>query len=75
MEAGIIVAIVIAVAVGLVIGMCIERSKTNKVESQGIIYVYCGNQGDMPSLLLEYGVPIDDIVSRKRVIFDVNVIH
>ena len=75
MEAGIIAIIFCVLTAGIIVGMFIGRSITNEAESQGIIYVYCDGQGDNPSLLLEYAVPIDDIISRKRVIFDVNVIR
>lgn len=74
MELGIISLLLIAGVIGVIAGMRIERSKTRKVETQGVIYVYCGDHENKPSLLLEYAVPIDDIISRNRVIFDVNIV-
>ena len=75
MELGIVLLVIIAVVIGIVFGMYIEKTKNNKDETQGIIYACYYEPGSSPSLLLEYSVPIDDIASRKRVIFDVTVIR
>lgn len=77
MEAGfvaLLVSVIIAALVGIVIGVSIEKRKSQKVETQGDIYVYYSESGEGPSLLLDYSVPINDIASRKRVLFDVVVI-
>jgi hypothetical protein len=75
MEAGFIALLFVAVGVGVMIGMLIEKSKADRVDTQGVIYVYYGGPGDMPSLLLNQSVSIEDIASRKRVIFDVDVLR
>lgn len=75
MEAGIITIVLFVLTGGIVIGLLIGRSIANKAETQGTIYVYRNEPDEQPSLLLEYGVPIDDIISRKRVLFDVNVVR
>lgn len=76
MEAGIIVIVILGVlASGVVIGTFIERSRIRKVDSQGTIYVYLDSTANKPSLLLEYAVPIEDIVSRKQVLFDVTIVR
>ena len=79
MEAGFIAftmfAMIIGILLGVLIRALIERKRSKKVETQGDIYVYYGESGDGPSLLLDYSVPIDDIASRKRVLFNVIVIR
>lgn len=74
MEAGFVVLVIVLLCVGIIIGIAIERSKTKKVETQGVIYAYFPEPGSAPALLLEYSVSIDDIASRKRVLFDVTVV-
>lgn len=74
MEAGFVVLVTIIVGISIIVGMRIERRKNRKVNTQGVIYAYCSDRESKPSLLLEYNVPIDDIISRKRVSFDVIVI-
>lgn len=75
METGFIILAIVGLVVGVVIGLLIGKSRRKPDETQGTIYAYYGGDGDAPSLLLEYSVPIDDIASRKRVIFDVSVIQ
>lgn len=76
METGLIVLLVIlSIIVGAVIGVLIERHRKKLYKSQGTIYAYYDDDNSNPSLLLEYGVPIDDIASRKQVIFNVSVIR
>ena len=75
MEAGIIAVLFFVFVLGIAIGFVIEKSKSAKTDTQGIIYVYCRDAESSPSLLLEYGVPIDDIMSRKRVVFEVKVVR
>ena len=76
METGFVVLIaMLSIAVGAVIGALIERHRKRLYKSQGTIYAYYDDNNSNPSLLLEYGVPIDDIASRKQVIFNVSVIR
>lgn len=76
MEAGFIALIVVITAIiSIMIGIIIGGSRKKSKETQGVIYAYYGDQSGGPSLLLEYSVPIDDIASRKKVTFDVNVIR
>jgi len=74
MEPGIVAIVIAALIVGGILGVFIERIRTKRLKTQGTIYAYYGDQGDKPSLLLEYNVPIEDIASRKRVLFNVSVI-
>ena len=76
METGFVVLLVIlSIVVGSVIGVFIERHRKKLYKSQGTIYAYYDNDNSNPSLLLEYGVPIDDIALRKQVVFNVSVIR
>ena len=75
MEAGFVILIAaFALIVGVMIGILVSKA-TKPNGTQGTIYAYYGESGNDPSLLLEYSVPIDDIASRKRVVFDVTVIR
>lgn len=76
MEPGIVVLIAVVMAiVGCVAGMLIEKRRRNTGDAQGIIYAHYSDTGSGPSLLLEPHVSIDDIASRKRVVFDVTIVH
>ena len=76
METGFVVLLVIlSIVVGAVIGVFIHRHRKKLYKPQGTIYAYYDDDNSNPSLLLEYGVPIDDIASRKQVVFNVSVIR
>lgn len=75
METGFIILVIVAMIVGVAIGFIIGKSRRKADDTQGVIYAYYDDQSDEPLLLLEYSVPIDDIASRKRVTFDVTIIH
>ena len=75
MELGIMLIMLLVLVSGFLIGVIVERFRSGKGETQGVVYVYCGESENKPSLLLEYYVPIEDITSRKQVVFDVDVIR
>lgn len=76
MEAGFVVLFVlVAIVMGVLIGMFIERKRKITELKQGTIYVYRVDESAPVSLMLEYNVPIDDIASRKHVMFDVSIVH
>lgn len=74
MEAGFILAIAIVLVIGVIVGMLIAGKRKKNEESQGVLFVDCSDREYEPSLYLNATVPIDDIVSRKQVTFDVNII-
>lgn len=75
MEAGFVIMIaVFTMVIGVLIGMVIRKFSPSKEGTQGIIYAYYYEGIDKPSLLLEGSVPVDDIASRKQVVFDVVVV-
>lgn len=73
MEAGYIILAIVMCAAGVLIGIMIERVRTRNKKTQGTIYAYYDDPNGDPFLGLEYNVSINDIVSRKRVLFDVIV--
>jgi hypothetical protein len=74
METGLaVLMIVVGLAVGIVIGLFIASVRTRKTKTQGIIHADYSDPEDGPYLFLEPSVPITDIVSHKRVVFDVDV--
>ena len=76
MEAGFVIAIaVFTMVIGILIGIVIKRSSPTKESTQGVIYAYYGESDNRPSLLLEHSVPIEEIASRKQVVFDVVTIN
>lgn len=76
MEPGIVAVLaIVMLIVGGILGMLIEKTRKKPNETQGVIYAYYRDSESNPSLLLEYGVPIEDIASRKRVAFDVIIVR
>ena len=74
MEAGFVALMVVAgVVVGIAIGMIVGSVRSSNSKTQGIIHADYSDPEDGPYLFLEPTVPIMDIVSRKRVTFDVDV--
>lgn len=73
MEPGIIVIIVAMFVMGIVAGISFERIRNGRSETQGIIHADYSDPEDGPYLFLEPKIPIVDIVSRKRVVLDVDI--
>lgn len=73
MEVWIILLAVIGVAC-IVLGLatCVTAARTK--DSKGTIHISFDDPGG-PSMFLRLDVPIEDIVSEKRVIFNVDVIR
>ena len=76
MEAGFVALIaIVSLIVGSAVGILIVKLFKRPEETQGTVYAYYSDQVEQPSLLLEYNVPISDITSRKRVLFDVVIVR
>lgn len=75
MEAGFVILLLVVACVFTVVGMYIERLRFDRQDIQGDLNVYCDDPHCEPGLFLGLTVPINDVVSRKHVIFNVNVIQ
>lgn len=80
MEPGFIVFTVIMTIIGVVVGIVIGTNKAKRQYlrdtqyTQGSLNVDCSKSDLEPAIYLGLGVPVKDVVVRKYVIFDVNVI-
>ena len=79
MESGFIALIFIitavATAIGVLIGMYINSSRGSVSKTHGVIHVIYDTLSDQPSLYLNLDVPVTEITSCKRAVFDVNAIE
>lgn len=78
MESGFIVLLVMVAVVGIVIGVTTERIRGQAKESelsQGVLNVDYSEPENGPYLFLQLVVPIEDVIGRKHVTFDVNVLR
>lgn len=75
METGFVILAVVTLVLCATVGILIAKLTKRPEETQGTIYAYYSDSASNPSLLLEQSVPINDIASRKQVIFDVVVIQ
>ena len=71
MEAGIVM-LVLMFIIGLAF-LYVHKILNKHKTSQGVLNVDYSDPVDGPYLFLELKVPITDVVSKKQVIFDVNV--
>lgn len=80
MEAGLILlmvlALVVAIAIGTIIGHLLtkRRYEQDTRYTQGTLNVDCGDPEFEPGLFLALSIPVKDVISRKYVNLDVNVI-
>lgn len=73
METGMVL-LVLALIIGLlVLGLVGYISVDKPKASQGVLNVDYSDPTDGPYMFLELKVPIADVVSKKQVIFDVNI--
>ena len=74
METGFISLILAVAFVCVFIGIVIGKRSVRNDEIHGSIYVYQDDVGTAPSLFLEYNTSIENIASRKQVVFDVKIV-
>lgn len=74
METGFIALVAIVAFVCTLIGSITGKRSARTDEIHGCIYVYQDDTGTAPSLLLEYNTSIENIASRKQVVFDVKIV-
>ena len=80
MEPGFIVLIVIMTIVGVVVGFIIGKKTAKRgylhdtQYTQGTLNIDCSDSEFEPGIFLGLGVPVKDVITRKYVNFDVNVL-
>lgn len=80
METGFIVLLVLISAISCVVGFLLgkrkaERRYTRDTQyTQGTLTVDCSDPEFEPGMFLACGVPVNDVITRKYVKLDVNVI-
>lgn len=77
MEAGLIALIVLVVilGVGTVVYMLTRKAGSKSRSTIGILHVTCRDSDGEPGLFLALNVPVEEIISEKQVLLDVNVIR
>ena len=82
MEPGFIALIAIAaIAIGIVVGFIFSKKSANHQYlsdtqyTQGTLTIDCSDSELEPGIFLGLGVPIKDLIVRKCVNLDVNVLH
>lgn len=81
MEPGFIICIVIMTIIGVVVGLIIGKKTTERrylsdtQYTQGTLNIDCGDSEFEPGIFLGLGVPVKDVITRKYVALDVNVIY
>lgn len=80
MEAGFIALMVLMTIIGIVVGLLIgkkiakRRYLRDTQYTQGTLDVDCSDPEFEPGLFLGLAVPVKDVIKRKYVTFDVNVL-
>lgn len=80
MEPGFIILFVVMIIIGVVVGLIIgkkiaERRYLRDTQyTQGTLSIDCGDPEFEPGIFLGLGVPVKDVMTRKYVTFDVNVL-
>lgn len=74
MEAGLIALIVLAAIGCLLLGVNIIKMKSKDVSIQGTLNVDCRDSENGPCLFLALDVPVEEVASKKKVLFDVRII-
>lgn len=80
MEPGFIVLIVIMTVISVVVGFIIGKNMTKRrylrdtQYTQGTLNIDCSDSEFEPGIFLGLGVPVKDVISRKYVNLDVNVL-
>ena len=80
MEPGFIICIVIMTIIGVVVGLIIGKKTTERrylsdtQYTQGTLNIDCGDSEFEPGIFLGLGVPVNDVITRKYVALDINVL-
>lgn len=80
MEPGFIIFIVIMTIIGIVVGLIIGKKTTERrylrdtQYTHGTLNIDCSDPEFEPGIFLGLGVPVNDVITRKYITFDVNVL-
>lgn len=80
MEAGFIALMVLITVIGIIVGFFFGKRKTERrylqdtQYTQGTLNVDCSDPEFEPGLFLGLGIPVKDVISRKYITLDINVI-
>lgn len=81
MEPGFIALVVVMTIIGVVVGLIIGKQITQRrylrdtQYTQGTLNIDCGDSEFEPGIFLALGVPVMDVITRKYVNLDVNVLN
>jgi hypothetical protein len=79
MEAGFIALAILMLVVGVVVGMLVGKTRAERryakdtQYTQGTLNIDCSEPEFEPGLFLGLAIPVKDVVSRKYIMLDVNV--
>lgn len=78
METGLIIITIVSVVI-CVVGMLYAGSQRGKPSNKnkivsGVLHVDCRDSEHEPGMLLSLSVPVADVVGKKQIVLDVNVI-
>ena len=74
MEAGYILLCCVFILIGMITGMYIEKRKFSHRDVVGSLNIDTGNRGSRYDMFLALEIPLTDVVTRKHVIFKVNLV-
>ena len=75
MEAGFVALVILTAIVCIAVGIHIGKKQTVRRDVMGVLNVDCGDPEGNPYLFLQLEVPIEDVVNRKQVAFNVHVLR
>jgi hypothetical protein len=75
MEAGFVVIILLTAIIFTMVGMYIGKRKASRQNVQGILNVDCRDPESSPYLFLQLEVPVEDVIGKQQIVFDVHTIR
>ena len=81
MEPGFIALIVITTIIGIIVGFIIGKKIAYRLYisdtqyTQGTLNIDCGDPEFEPGIFLGLGVPVKDVITRKYITLDVNILN
>jgi hypothetical protein len=81
MEPGFILLVVVMTIIGVIVGLIIGKKTADRrylrdtQYTQGTLNIDCGDPEFEPGIFLGLGVPVKDVIMRKYIILDINVLQ